>query len=601
MDAQKLSKGRPMDESFVKGPNPLEAPDIGKNLVPFYQRFYPGDEDKFWMLDTIHSPEPLYPLEYETSYIALAEYADGVGTEVNKVPTSHANAFRILNGWCYFSPVDISDPEEIGARAELYSNKVADVYPRWDQWLEETETRHWKAAEWLASWNFETEPDLGDPTQTYSLIERFDAVIAALYNSGAQHLENLVLVTGQKFAFTAICREIDPTTTDAQVDTMLQGFGNKLMETDAAFWKLGKRARELGIVSLITEAGERPAAALANDEKGRQWLEELKQAVDEYGVRHVGGCYNLMPVCWQEDLDYPISFVRGCISKMERGEELVPADRLVAIREEAIEKFAAKIQSEEQKKKFYDNLRLLQQLYPWYENHNFLYEGLIGTRVHIKMIELGKRLVSEGYIDDPYDIGYFLLPELRQLLYALMQKRLEFSKSTLVDFRPMIEERKQIRERQAKWRPPVVLGLKPTAPPENPIAVYVYGALPSIIDRGFTDDAQWEEVVEITGLGGSPGVAEGTARVVRDPSALKAVQSGEILVAGSTNPMWNPVLAKVRAVVTDSGGLLAHAAVICREYGLPAVVGTAKATQAIKTGDHVIVDGTTGVVKIKRS
>ncbi|NLT35722.1 MAG: hypothetical protein GXX83_07470 [Gaiellales bacterium] len=589
-----------MDENFVKGPNPLEAPDIGRDLVPFFQRFYPGDEKRFWMLDTIHSPEPLYPLEYETSYFALAEYADGVGTEINKVPTSHANAFRVLNGWCYFSPVDITNAEEIGARAETYVKKVADVYPRWDQWLEETETRHMQAAEWLASWDFETDPDLGDAAQTYSLVERFDAVLAALCNSGAQHLENLVLVTGQKFAFTAICREIDPSTTDAQVDTMVQGFGNKLMETDAAFWKLGKRAMDLGIVGLIDGAGEHPSAALAKDATGARWLEEVKQVVDEYGVRHVGGCYNLMPVCWQEDLDYPISFIRGSISKIEKGEELVPVDELVAVREAAIKEFVAKIQSEEQKKNFYDNLRLLQQLYPWYENHNFLYEGLIGTRVHIKMIELGRRLVKEGYFDDPYDIGYFLLHELRQLLFGLMHKRIEFSKDNLVDFRPMIEERKKIREKQKSWHAPVVLGLKPTSPPENPIAVYVYGALPSVIDRSFTDDAQWEEVVEITGLGAAPGVAEGVARVVRDPSALKAVQSGEILVAGSTNPMWNPVLAKVKGVVTDSGGLLAHAAVICREYGLPAVVGTAKATQAIKTGDYVTVDGTTGVVTIKR-
>ena len=63
-------------EKFVKGPNPFEQPKIGTEIVPPYLRFHPGDEKKFWMLDTIHSPEPLYPLEYESSYIALSEYGD---------------------------------------------------------------------------------------------------------------------------------------------------------------------------------------------------------------------------------------------------------------------------------------------------------------------------------------------------------------------------------------------------------------------------------------------------------------------------------------------------------------------------------------------
>jgi pyruvate,water dikinase len=77
---------------------------------------------------------------------------------------------------------------------------------------------------------------------------------------------------------------------------------------------------------------------------------------------------------------------------------------------------------------------------------------------------------------------------------------------------------------------------------------------------------------------------------------LKEVLPGEILVCGSTNPMWNAVFGKVKGVVTDTGGLLAHAGVICREYGLPAVVGTAIATQVIRTGDKIRVDGSQGVV-----
>lgn len=585
-----------MEEKFKKGPNPLELPQIGIEHVPVYLRFHPGDENKFWMLDTIHSPEPLYPLEYETSYIALAEYADSYGMEVNKVPTAHGNAFRILNGWCYFNPIDVTDPDEINKRAPMIGEICGKVYPRWEQWVKETETPHRKAADWLASFDFEKDPDLSDTRQLYSLIERFDAIIAALYHSAGTHLETMVLMFGQKLGFTALCQELIPGTTDEECNKMLQGFGNKLMETDAAFWKLGELAYTLGIADVVKGPLEEVIPGLEKTDNGRKWLEELRKAVNEHGVRHVGGCYNLMPVSWIEDLSYPISFIRGFMAKKESGERLVPREKLVAERERVIKEFRAKIKTDEDRKKFDEGLSLLQGMYPWYEDHNFLYEGRVGTGVHLKIIELGRRLVNEGYLDDPYDIGYLLLQELRQLLFELMNKRLEFRNYNLIDVRPIIKERKEIRKKQAEWRPLVVLGLKPVVAPENPVAIFVYGALPEIIDRAFAEIAKPEEVMEITGLAASPGVAEGVARVLLNVSQLKEVLPGEILICGSTNPMWNPVFGKVKGVVTDTGGLMAHAGIICREYGLPSVVGTANATKVFKTGDRIRVDGTAGTV-----
>jgi pyruvate,water dikinase len=585
-----------MTEKFVKGPDPLEQKKIGEEIVPPYQRFHPGDEKKFWMLDTIHSPEPLYPLEYETSYIALSEYADSYGTEVNKVPTSHGNAFRILNGWCYFNPIDITDPEEINKRAPMIETICGDVYPRWEQWVEETEIPHRKAADWFASFDFEKEPDLNDTRQIYNLIERFDGIIAALYNSGGTHLETMVLMFGQKLGFSALCAELVPGTPDEDISKMLQGFGNKLMETDGAFWTLSELAHNLEVSHIVKGSLEEVVPELSKTNNGKKWLKELNKTVKDFGLRHVGGCYNLMPVSWIEDLEYPISFIRGFMEKMEKGEKLVPEEELVAEREKVISEFRAKIKTEEDKKRFDENLDLLQRMYPWYEDHNFLYEGRVGTGVHLKIIELGRRLVNEDYLDDPYDIGYLLLHELRQVLFELMNKHLEFRTENLMDVRPIIKERKKIREEQAKWKPPVVLGLKPVEPPENPVAIFVYGALPDIIDRAFAEIEKPEEVVEIPGLAASPGVAEGLARVIDDVKYLKEVQPGEILVCGSTNPMWNAVFGKVKGVVTDTGGLLAHAGVICREYGLPAVVGTAIATQVIKTGDKIRVDGSQGVV-----
>jgi pyruvate,water dikinase len=76
------------------------------------------------------------------------------------------------------------------------------------------------------------------------------------------------------------------------------------------------------------------------------------------------------------------------------------------------------------------------------------------------------------------------------------------------------------------------------------------------------------------------------------------VRNGEILVCSITSPAWAPIFTKVDAVVTDIGGVMSHAAIVCREYGLPAVVGTARATSRIRTGQRIRVDGTAGLVTV---
>jgi pyruvate,water dikinase len=86
--------------------------------------------------------------------------------------------------------------------------------------------------------------------------------------------------------------------------------------------------------------------------------------------------------------------------------------------------------------------------------------------------------------------------------------------------------------------------------------------------------------------------------VVKSPSEFNDVKKGEIMVCLMTNPAWVIVFSKIKGVVTDAGGVLSHTAVVSREFGIPAVVGTGDATRRIKSGDRVRVNGFTGVVEI---
>ncbi len=103
---------------------------------------------------------------------------------------------------------------------------------------------------------------------------------------------------------------------------------------------------------------------------------------------------------------------------------------------------------------------------------------------------------------------------------------------------------------------------------------------------------------EIKGFAASNGVVEGVARVVKSVEEIGRLQQGDILVCQVTNPTWAPIFQKIAAAVSDIGGSMSHAAIVAREYGLPAVVGTGTATSKIKDGQRIRVDGGRGVVTL---
>ena len=104
--------------------------------------------------------------------------------------------------------------------------------------------------------------------------------------------------------------------------------------------------------------------------------------------------------------------------------------------------------------------------------------------------------------------------------------------------------------------------------------------------------------IAAVGVAASAGVVEGVARVLFDVADIAELREGEILVVPVTAPSWAPVFAKIKAAVSDIGGSMSHAAIVAREYGMPAVVGTGDATKRIRTGDKIRVDGDRGTVRV---
>jgi pyruvate,water dikinase len=106
------------------------------------------------------------------------------------------------------------------------------------------------------------------------------------------------------------------------------------------------------------------------------------------------------------------------------------------------------------------------------------------------------------------------------------------------------------------------------------------------------------DILALHGLGVSPGRAAGAARVVHTVDDLQALRAGEVIVAPATDPSWTSLLALCGALVLEMGGLLSHGAIVARELGIPAVVDVDSATSLVVTGDHLTVDGRSGLIGV---
>lgn len=149
---------------------------------------------------------------------------------------------------------------------------------------------------------------------------------------------------------------------------------------------------------------------------------------------------------------------------------------------------------------------------------------------------------------------------------------------------------------------PAHLGFPPSAPPPAewlpPAAARLQRALETMMGLMFAAREQQSSAKTLRGFSASPGTYEGHARVINSIAELPSIQAGEVLVTRSTGPTFNVVLPLIGAIVTELGGALSHAAIVAREYGLPAVVGCGGATSAIHTGMRIRVDGDKGEVWI---
>ncbi|WP_437972114.1 PEP/pyruvate-binding domain-containing protein [Sorangium sp. So ce260] len=393
---------------------------------------------------------------------------------------------------------------------------------------------------------------------------------AALLRRADRITETTTAVLGERFERSAsqlaavalrvpVTLAVGPKRAATVMSDLVSGLHTRTSDVNLALFHLARRAASAGpeVAGAIREG--RPEA-LRESEAGRATLAEVEAFLDEHGHRESTGMYLSAPT-WRQDPAPVWGLLRGLLDAAEPPSEAAGLARYRAALEEVTRalRFAPGLRDA-----FCRTLERLRSAIVFRERTHF---DLVRSFSALQAIvaEVARRLCERGHLPGPDDVFYLTEAELRAWIQGAAP--------------PLDEVKRLVRRRRATYG---VVNAR-----------WQKKALGSSVAGGASGD-------ELRGIGASSGVVRGKARIVRDVGEFERLKAGEILVCRYTNPAWTPLFTLAAGVVTDAGGAVSHGAIVAREYGIPAVLGAAGATERITDGQEILVDGTEGRVTLLR-
>ncbi len=582
-----------------------------EELYPYYAVFSADrreyEDATFWFQDGIHWPEVITPWDvtfFDYAIFALSQY----NTRHYLIPPALGVDARILNGYAYLSPVGVADPTEVEARVPHFLERAGYYFGNWDrlygQWMDKMRALIGQMEEL----SFEPLPEKEDievVTEGHgtgaglTLTTSYNRLCELALKLWQYHFEFLNLGYAAYLDYFGFCKQAFPNIPDLSIAKMVAGVDVDLFRPDEELKGLARAAIELGVDKAFGRADDAEAvlAELRGSPAGQQWLERFEQAKHPWFNFSSGSGFYHTDRVWIEHLSIPFGFIGNYVAKLNAGDDIErPVEQIRAERDRIVAEYTELLGSDEDRAAFQGKLGLARTVFPYVENHNFYVEHWSHSVLWRKMRDLGRVLVKEGFLAEADDIFYLKRNEIPDAI-------MDYYGNWAVGVAPRgtaywpreIERRKGILDALRQWSPPKALGTPPEVVTE-PFTIMLWGITSDSVKAwlgGGTGDSG-----ALSGFAASPGVAEGPARVIFSADQIGEVEDGDILVAPLTAPSWAPIFGKIGATVTDIGGMMSHAAIVCREYGLPAVTGTAFGTRQIKTGQRIRVDGSTGSVTI---
>jgi len=352
---------------------------------------------------------------------------------------------------------------------------------------------------------------------------------------------------------------------------LIQGRRHELFQMELETERLAAMAAGEPAISAALASGVRSIDELRTLPGGEAFVRALEAFLAQHG--HVGQSVDdLTLASWAEE---PANFLTELSKRLEGAPE--PAEvRRQRLAKEADELAAGArdrlADKPDDLAKFEAILGAAREIGFISEIHNYWIDRKSQATTRALALRIGRRLVGEGLLGQADDIFHLHHDEIADTL----RRR--------IDRHALVAERRAAHEHHRTLKPPRNVG----KPPPPPIAV----------DRFEAMKVESDEADLLKGTGSSAGVYRGPARVVLTSAEFDRIKRGDIIVCPSSNPSWVPVFTIAGGLVTNTGGVLSHAAVVAREFGLPAVTGVAGATTAIRDGQTLEIDGTAGTVRL---
>ena len=580
-----------------------------EEMYPYYAMFderrRDTDENRFWFWNSMHFPVPMPAFDA----ICIDSPYQAVGTWQNRVfavPPAMGIDYRIVNGYVYISGNPVTDPDQIAERADFFQKRAGYYFANWSElygkWKAKMQALIGELEELQVPQLPKYEPDevaFGEDRNTafYELLDSYGRVLRLGDLMWQHHFEFLLLGYGAYATFAEFCKGNLPDIPDQHIAQMVAGIDVLLFRPDAELRRLAHLAIDSGVDGAFVE-GQTPQeieSELVSSEAGRAWLSELEKVKDPWFNMATGdGLYHYYR-SWLDDPSIPYASLIGHINALRAGEQITrPTEEIERERERLAAEYEGLLE-QEVRGAFNELLTLSRTVFPYVEEHKFFCDYWFLTRWWNKLREFGGLLAEHEFLEDGEDIFQLTRHEVASAFDELVLTWATGGRPLgPAHWPPIVARRKQILERLAEWTPPPALGVTPEAV-TDPMTIMLWGVTTERVQ-------EWARQQDgghvLNGAAASPGVVEGAARVVRSVDQVADLRDGEILVCGSTSPAWAPIFSKITATVTDVGGVMSHAAIVAREYGLPAVVGTGRATSQIRTGQKIRVDGSAGTVTL---
>jgi pyruvate,water dikinase len=610
-ERERMATAAPKAGAFPS-PYEIETPpgcEGWEEMYPYYalfdERRRETDENRFWFWNSMHFPMPMPAFDV----ICIDSPYQAVGSWQNRVfavPPAMGIDYRCVNGYIYISGNPVTDPEKIAERAQFFQARAGYYFQNWTElygkWRGKIDALIRELTELEVPDLPEYESDEvafgGDRnTAFYEVLDAYGRVLRLGDLMWQLHFEFLLLGYGAYGTFVEFCKGNLPDIPDQHIAQMVAGIDVVMFRPDAELRRLARLAIDMDVDSAFAQ-GRTPQeidAELAQSDTGRQWLDELEQVKDPWFNMATGdGLYHYYR-SWFDDPSIPYASLIGHISALKAGEQIErPTEEIQRERDRLAEEYSSLL-DETSRASFNDLLNLSRTVFPYVEEHKFFCDYWFLTRWWNKIREFGALLARHGFLEDGEDVFQLSRYEVASALDELV---LTWATGGVAlgpkHWPPIAARRKELLAKLSDWTPPPAIGVTPEAV-TDPMTIMLWGVT---TERVREWARQQEGGSVLNGAAASPGVVEGQARVVRSVDQIGDVRDGEILVCGSTSPAWAPIFSKIKATVTDVGGVMSHAAIVAREYGLPAVVGTGRATAAIHTGQTIRVDGSEGTVTL---